>query len=163
MKNKTTKLVKKRRLKCKTNYTKRIILLKGKCPRLVARKTNKFIILQIVESKNAQDKVIYSVNSKELLNYGWPREKQGSLKSKAAGYLSGLLLGKKAKELKSKIILDSGLIPSTKGSRIYASVKGLADSGLNIKYSEEVVPTHEQIVENIGEKIFNDVKIKLEK
>ena len=104
------KLDKQRRLKNKTNYTKRLILLKGNSPRLVIRKTNRYIILQIVKSDDAKDKVVYSVNTKELLKHGWSEDKKGSLKSLSAAYLGGLLLGKKAKDLKERIILDTGLM-----------------------------------------------------
>ena len=139
------KLDKKRRLECKTNYNKRLILLKGNCLRLVVRKTNKYIILQIVKSEGAKDKTLYFVSTKNLLKYQWPEDKAGSLKSLSAAYLAGLLLGKNAKELKQKIILDSGLIPNTKGSRVYAAVKGISDSGINIKYDEKTMPTNEMI------------------
>lgn len=161
------KLDKRRRIENKTNYNKRLKLLKGKLPRLVIRKTNRYILLQIIESKNAQDKVIYSVCTKELLKSGWPKEKAGSLKSLSAAYLGGLLLGKKASslskdnegnkpsskqsfegqagKLKEKVILDTGLIPSTKGSRIYAAVKGVADSGIKIDYDEKIIPSMERI------------------
>jgi len=134
------KLDKRRRIENKTNYNKRLKLLKGKVPRLVIRKTNKYMVLQIIESKNAQDKVIFSVTTRELLKSGWPKEKQGSLKSLSASYLGGYLLGKKAGKLKEKIILDSGLNPSTKGSRIYAAVKGVADSGISINFDEKIIP-----------------------
>ena len=93
------KIDKKRKRQRKTNYTKRLILLKGKFSRLVVRKTNKYIIAQIVDSHAAKDKVLYSTNSKELLKLGWPENKKGSLKSLSAGYLTGLLLGKKAKDI----------------------------------------------------------------
>ena len=139
------KLDKQRRLECKTNYNKRLKLLKGNCPRLVIRKTNRYIILQIIESKNAQDKVIYSVSTRELIKLGWPEEKKGSLKSLTASYLAGLLLGKKAEKLKEKVILDSGLIPNTKGSRIYSALKGVADSGMKINYDEKIIPSVERI------------------
>ena len=145
---KQRKLDKRRRRECKTNYTKRLILLKGNYPRLVVRKTNKYLILQIIESSHAQDKVVYAVNTKELLKMGWPEAKKGSLKSVTAGYLGGLLLGNKAKELKSEIILDSGLIPNTPSSRVYAVVKGVADSGIKIKFNKEVAPSEERIKSN---------------
>lgn len=153
------KLDKKRKLERKTNYNKRLILLKGNSLRLVVRKTNKQIIMQIIESKLAQDKILYSVNSKELLKHGWPKDKEGSLKSLAASYLTGLLLGKKAKELKQKIILDTGLIPSTKGSRIYAAVKGFADSGIEISFNEKIIPGDEMIKKDYD--FFEGVKDKI--
>lgn len=155
------KIDKKRRINYKTNYKKRLILLKGMFTRLVTRKTNRYIIIQLIESKNALDKVIYSVSTRELLKFGWPENKKGSLKSLPAAYLGGYLIGKKAKEIKNKIILDSGLIPSTKGSRIYAVIKGVFDAGLKINYGEKIIPTKEMIEgknTNIGEGIFNKVK-----
>jgi len=157
------KLDKKRRRQYKTNYTKRLILLKGNVPRLVVRKTNRYIILQIIESDDARDSVKYSVNTKELLKYGWAKDKAGSLKSIPAGYLGGFLLGKKAKRIK-RIILDTGLIPNTKGSRVYAVVKGIADSGIEIKYDDKVMPSEERIKGNhikFGE--FDKIKENIKK
>jgi large subunit ribosomal protein L18 len=140
------RLDRKRRRESKTNYTKRLLLLKGNVPRLVVRKTNKYILLQIVESKHAQDKVICEVNTKEFLRYGWPKEKSGSLKSLAAAYLAGMLLANKAKAKDvKKVILDSGLIPSTKGSRVYAAVKGVVEGGLEIPHDQNILPSDEMI------------------
>ena len=139
------KLNKRRRLESKTNYKKRLMLLKGNYLRLVVRKTNRYITLQIVESENAKDKVLYATDTKKLLKYGWPEDKTGSLKSLSAAYLAGFLLGKKSKELKQTIILDSGLIPNTKGSRVYAAVKGVSDSGIDIRYDEKAMPKKERI------------------
>jgi len=153
------KLDKKRRRERKTNYNKRLILLKGETPRLVIRKTNKYIILQIIESNHAQDKVKYQVNTKELLKYGWPEDKSGSLKNLAASYLGGLLLGVKSKEIK-KVILDTGLIPNTKGSRIYAAIKGIADAGLKINFNEKILPPEEKIK---GVEFFDKVKNNITK
>lgn len=152
------KIDKKRKRQRKTNYTKRLILLKGKLPRLVVRKTNRYLIAQVIESNDAEDKVLYSTNSKELLKLGWPENKKGSLKSLTAGYLTGLLLGKKAKGLKKRIILDTGLIPSTKGSRVYAVTKGFSDAGADIKFQEEIIPTKEKIEDKEFKEFFNTVK-----
>ena len=74
MKKKVGKTIKRRRLEAKTNYSKRIKLLKGNSPRIVFRKSNKYILAQLVESKEAQDKVKFGVTSKKLLDYGWPKE-----------------------------------------------------------------------------------------
>ena len=154
------KLDKRRRIENKTNYNKRLRLLEGKSPRLVIRKTNKYMILQIIESKNAQDQLLYSVNTRELLKSGWPKEKQGSLKSVTAAYLGGLLLGKKAAKIKERVILDTGLNPNTKGSRIYAAVKGIKDSGIEINYDEKIMPKDDKIEgkANKLEEIFKKVK-----
>ena len=152
------RLHKRRRRESKTNYRKRLILLKSNSPRLIVRKTNKYIILQVAESERAQDKVLKTVTTKELLKFGWPKDKVGSLKSLSASYLAGLLIGKKVKI--KKAILDSGLIPNTKGSRVYAVVKGARDAGLNIPCSEKVFPDSEKIQKH---DFFNKVKSEIEK
>ncbi|MBS3079231.1 50S ribosomal protein L18 [Candidatus Pacearchaeota archaeon] len=155
------KIDKRRRIENKTNYNKRLKLLKGNSPRLVIRKTDRYIILQIIESFHAQDKVIAAVTTKDLLKYGWPEDKSGSLKCLTAAYLAGFLLGKKA-NLKGRAVLDTGLIPNTKGSRIYAGVKGYLDSGKEIECNEEVIPTEETIKGN-KEKIMKEVLSSFEK
>jgi large subunit ribosomal protein L18 len=160
------KLDKRRRRENRTNYKRRLILLKSRAPRLVARKSNRYVILQIVESVNAQDRVIYSASTKELLKYGWPKANEGSLKSVSASYLGGLLLGKKARELKEKVILDIGLIPNTAGSRVYAALKGAADSGLNIDYDKKILPSEERVKGENGkvkEETLNKIKENLNK
>src|SRR6056297_2381945 len=139
------RLDKRRRKEGKTNYSKRRKLLEGGHLRLVVRKTNNYVIMQIIECNDAQDNVLYSVNTRELLNKGWPKDKKGSLKSIPAAYLGGLLLGSKAKELKEKVILDQGLAPGTYGSRIYAVVKGIAEGGIEINYNEKISPSDERI------------------
>lgn len=159
---KQKKLDKKRRREGKTNYYKRLKLLKSDLPRFVVRKTNKYIILQIIKSENAQDKVIYSLNTKELLEFGWPLKKKGSLKSLTASYLAGFLIGKKALSSKfnEKIILDSGLIPNTNGSRVYAAVKGLSESGLKIPFDKDIMPSNEMIKKY---DFFDKVRSEIEK
>lgn len=157
------KLDKRRRIENKTNYRKRLVLLKGRSPRLVIRKTNRYLIMQIIKSEDAQDSVLYSTNTKELLKHGWPKDKEGSLKSLPAAYLTGLLLGKKSKDLKEELILDTGLIPNTKGSRIYAAVKGISDAGIRINYDEKVIPSKERLEgknTKVGD-IFNKIMEKI--
>lgn len=154
------KINKRRRIENKTNYRRRLGLLKSNSLRLVIRKTNRYLILQIIESKNSEDKVVHSASTKELLKLGWPEAKSGSLKSVSASYLAGLALGKKAKDVKGRLVLDLGLIPNTKGSRVYAAVKGIADSGIKINYDEKVIPSKESIEgkNNKLTEIFTKVK-----
>jgi len=89
------KTLRRRRKEAKTDYKARLNLLKSNKPRLVIRKTNRYIIAQIVESNLAQDKVIADFSSQDLLEKGWPKEKAGSLKSLQAAYLTGFGLVKK--------------------------------------------------------------------
>lgn len=136
------KLRLRRRREGKTDYKARLGLLKSGMSKLVVRKTNKYIIAQIVESKEANDFTKVYANSKELTSLGW----KFSFKNIPACYLTGLLLGKKIKEKKiKKIILDTGMIPSTKESKVYAVVKGIKDVGIEIPCSDKVLPNEKRI------------------
>ena len=134
----------RRRRENKTDYKARLSLLKSELPRIAIRKTNKYIIIQLIESKEAQDFVLLTVNSKELLKYGWPEAAAGSLKSVPAAYLTGFLFAKKLKEIK-KGIADLGLQRSTKGSRVYAALMGATEGGMEIPCNKEMFPSNERI------------------
>lgn len=153
---------KRRRIEAKTNYLKRRRLLEGKKPRIAIRKTNRYIILQFIESKFAQDNVKLTVISKDLLEYGWPADKAGSLKSLAGAYLAGYLFGNKAKKL-GKAILDTGLIRSTKGSRIYAALNGIVDAGFEIAHNPKVFPEKNRVQNENTKSFFEKVKENITK
>jgi len=160
------KIKKRRRREGKTDYKLRMGLLKSEKPRIVFRKTNKYIIGQCVKSKNAQDYVVVGINSKDLLDYEWPAERAGSLKSLPACYLSGLLLGKKIlKEEKGKeFIFDIGMLRHVPKSKIYAFLKGVIDAGIKTNTKGEVFPDEKRLKgEHTKVKdIFNKVKEKIE-
>lgn len=155
-------IAKRRRLEHKTNYAKRRRLLEGKKPRVIIRKSNKYITIQYIESSIAQDNVKLTVISSQLIDYGWPKEKIGSLKSLGAAYLTGLLFGFKMKNNK-EAILDTGLIRSTTGSRIYAALNGIVDSGFKIAHNNKVFPSKERINSENLNKFFEIVKEKIMK
>ncbi len=150
--------IRRRRLEAKTDYKSRLALLKSNKPRLVIRKTNKYVIAQLVISEVAQDKPIITLSSKDLLAKGWPKEKAGSLKSLAASYCLGLLIGKKAKEKTKEAILDIGMYRNVPKSRIYAVLKGVLDSGLNIPHNPDALPSKEMLESNPNTR---DILIKL--
>lgn len=138
----TYKMPFKRRRLCKTDYKRRLRLLISKKPRIVVRKSLKYIQAQIIEFDKKGDKAIASATSKELKKLGW----NFSMDNLPSAYLVGMLIGKKAlKKGIKEAILDSGLYPSKKGSRIYAVVKGAADAGLNIPVDKEMFPSEERI------------------
>lgn len=161
------KLEKRRRQENKTDYANRMSLLKSGIPRIVARKTNKYLILQYVRSNEAVDKVIYGVTSKDLIKFGWNKENTGSLKSLPACYLTGYLLGKKIldKEKNAGAIFDIGLARNISGSRLYAALKGLVDAGIKIPSNSSVFPENDRLEgKNLTKEIqknFNEVKIKI--
>jgi len=156
------RIAKKRRRERKTDYLKRIKMLKSKKPRIVFRKTNKYLIAQYVISKESKDSIKIGINSKSLLKYGWPKEKIGSLKSISAAYLTGYLIGKKI--LKNKLetpIVDFGMIRTLYKTRVFAFLKGLIDSGIEIPCKEEAFPEEERIMKK--EVNVNEIKSKIEK
>jgi len=158
------KTLKKRKKQHKTDYGKRFKLLKSKSPRIVFRKTNKYLNAQYVESKNAQDKIIFGKNSKELLKYGWPENAVGSLKSTSACYLTGYSTGKEIsdKGLKNPII-DFGMRRVLHKSGVYAFLKGLIDSGIKIECKKEAFPEESRIKgEHLKNKIpFEEIKSRI--
>ncbi len=136
-KNFKTRVVQfRRKREGKTNYKKRLKLLKSGMPRLVIKKSLKHISVQIIEYSQHGDKVVATINSKVLEKMGWPAK--GNIPS---AYLTGLLVGKKAVEMKiKKIILDTGMQSVVKGSRIYALAKGAIDAGMDIPHAKDVLP-----------------------
>jgi large subunit ribosomal protein L18 len=151
----------KRRRENKTNYRKRIALLKSGKTRLVIRRSLSNITVQFVDFIPSGDKTIVSATSTELKKLGWSRT--GNV---PASYLTGLLAGRKAKDKKIEgAILDLGLQISTKGSRIYAALKGVLDSGIKVPHSEEILPSEDRIkgrhISKDMEKQFEDVKNKI--
>ena len=163
------KTQRKRRMQKKTDYSARIGMLKSGIPRIVARKTNKYIILQYVKSDEAKDSVLIGVTSKNLLKHGWPEKLKGSLKSISAAYLTGLLMGKKIieKEKNSKTIFDIGLQRNISGGRLYAVLNGLVDSGLEISHDKKVFPSEERIkgkhLKSDLKEVFDKVRKNIEK
>ena len=151
----------KRRRENKTNYKKRLALLKSEGTRLVIRKSLSNMMVQFVDFNVKGDQTVACAFSTELKKLGW--EKTGNL---PAAYLTGLLAGKKAREKKiESAVLDLGLQTSTKGSRLYAALKGVIDSGVNVPHSEKVLPSEDRIKgKHISEEIvkkFDEVKSKI--
>lgn len=133
----------RRRREGKTNYRKRLALIKSEKPRLVVRITNKHIIAQIIQALPDHDEVIVSSSSKELIKrFGW----KGDENNLPASYLVGLICGYKAlsKGIKNAIP-DIGLHSPTKGAKVFATILGATNAGLEIPMSEEIVPDEERI------------------
>lgn len=162
------KTLKRRRLENRTDYKKRIGLLKSGVPRIVFRKTNKYVTAQLVSSREAQDKVELGISSKVLSGYGWPAEFKNSLKSIPASYLTGLLFGKTIENKKlQKPVVDFGMVRVLNKNKLFAFLKGLKDSGIDVACDEEHFPDEERIsgknMKADFSKHFNIVKSKIEK
>ena len=133
----------RRRREGKTNYHKRLALLKSGKTRLVIRKSNYAFIVQAVNYSIGGDKVLFTLSSKILDKFGWKYSKSNT----SAAYLIGFLAGKKLLEKGIKdAIFDIGLVTPKKGIKYYAVLKGTIDAGLNIPYGDEsIFPSEDRI------------------
>ena len=159
------KTLKRRRKEGKTDYGKRLKFLKSGKPRVVFRRTNKYFIAQYVKSQEAKDKIVFGINSKDLLKYGWPENVKGSLKSIPAAYFIGYLMGKKIANKKlEKPIVDFGMSRTLNKSRVYGFLNGLIDSGIKINCKTECFPDEKRLKgEHLKNKIlFDKIKSKIE-
>lgn len=137
------KVPKRRRREGKTNYYKRYVMILSGKPRLVVRKTNKYIWVQLIVAKPQGDVTVVAAHSRELAKrYGW----MGGTKNTSAAYLTGLLAGLRAlKAGYNYAVLDIGLHRPVKGSRVFAAMKGAVDAGLEVPHSEEILPEEYRI------------------
>ncbi len=139
-KRKTVRVQFRRRREGKTDYRKRLALLKSGKPRAVVRKTLTKTIVQIVEYHPEGDRVLASAISPNLAGHGWKH----SFSNTPASYLTGLLAGKKAlKNGINEAVLDIGLSVTVRGSKEFAALKGLLDSGMDIPHGKKILPGDE--------------------
>ena len=132
----------RRRREGKTNYLKRLALAKSGKPRLIVRKSSKYIMVQFNQFDPKGDKTLLTVNSSKLKDFGWKH----NFKNIPAAYLTGLLAGKLAGNAKiTQAVADIGLHTATKGAKVFAVLKGAADSGLKFALGEEIAPSKERI------------------
>jgi len=162
----------KRRRECKTDYyaRKRLTMQdqnKYQSPkfRLVFRRTNRDLIMQVVAADMDHDRIIASAYSHELPRYGV----KAGLTNYAAAYCTGLLLARRVNsELKLdyegqtevdgkyyrveeneegkapfKCVLDVGLARTTTGARLFGGLKGAVDGGLYIPHKTKRYPKNE--------------------
>jgi large subunit ribosomal protein L18 len=153
----------RRRREGKTDYRKRLKLLRSGKVRIVVRKSLKNTQIQFVEYKESGDNIIASANSNELIKkYNW----KYSTSSTPAAYLTGVLAGKRAKDKGiDECVLDIGRHPPVTGSKLFASIKGIIDAGVECPHDEEKIPNEDRIMgKHLDEKIMpvlNDIKSKI--
>ncbi len=124
-----------RRRTARTNYAKRLALLKSGRLRLVVRRTGNQVLAQLIAFENVGDKTLVAGTSAELAKkFGYP----GRANIPSA-YLVGLLVAAKAKKAGIKsAVLDLGLATATKNCLAYFALKGAVDGGLEIPATVEV-------------------------
>ena len=132
----------RRKISGRTNYRKRLALLKSNLPRLIVRKTQTSIILQVANFDQAGDRVMLTMTSNRLKSLGWKH----SCKNIPGAYLAGMLMGKMALAANiSKAVPDIGMQSVTKGGKIFAAIKGAKDAGLDVQVSESILPSNDAI------------------
>lgn len=156
VKNNRYALKYRRRREGRTDYKKRLNLLKGRGARVVVRKTNAHTIVQFIEYLPDGDVVKAHADTKHLASKGW----SASTSSIPAAYLAGYLAGVQAKKAGlSNAVLDMGRQQTSHGGRIFAAVKGVIDAGVDVPVSENALPSEERLV---GEHISEGLKKEVE-
>jgi len=157
----------KRKREQKTNYSKRLAILKAEKDRFVIRVSNKLVRAQIIGYKKEGDITLLSKTSNDLKKLGW----KYSLKNTPAIYLTALLLCTFAKKKDIKeVVFDIGRNVKS-GNKIFAGLKAIIDYGLDVPYSEDAFPSDERIkgeeiskhLKNNISKDFDDLKQKIMK
>ena len=139
----------RRRREGRTNYHTRRKLIISKQPRLVTRKSLSRMQIQLVTAEQSGDKTHVSCVSTELKKYGYT----ASTSNTTAAYLTGQLMGHRMiKQGWKSAILDIGLYSSTKGSRIYAALKGVVDAGVDVPCDAKIFPDEARIRGEIAAK-----------
>ena len=132
----------RRRREGKTNYYRRRRLLLSRKLRLVIRRSNSKVTVQIIEAAVGGDMTKASAVSDQLRSFGW----EAGASNLPAAYLTGLLAGRRAKNNGvEEAVLDIGLNPPVKGCRIYAALKGVLDAGVSVPHSDEALPDEERL------------------
>jgi large subunit ribosomal protein L18 len=133
----------RRRREGKTNYRSRRALVLSGVPRLVVRLTLNHAMVQVIEAEAAGDRVVVSAHSRELTKtYGW----LGNCGNVPSAYLTGLLCGFKAvANGVDKAFLDVGLHIPSKGTRVFAALKGAIDAGVEVSHSEDILSDEDRI------------------
>lgn len=136
------RVVFRRRREDKTDYHLRKRLIMSGSLRVVIRKSLNHMNLQMVEAKIEGDNVLTHASTIELKKYGW----KGGTGNLPAAYLAGYLLGKRAlKKGLNEAIVDFNGYKMTGSNRLFASLKGVIDAGIEIPHNEKVIPEEERV------------------
>lgn len=146
----------RRRREGKTDYRKRLALLKSRNTRIVIRKSINNTTIQFINYAEKGDNIVTAATSKELVKkFNWTY----STSTIPAAYLTGLLAGMRAKKQGiTQCVLDIGRYVPVTGSKIFAGLKGVIDAGINCPYNEEKNPSEERIIgQHLDKNIQNDI------
>lgn len=134
----------KRRREGRTDYEKRLEMLKSGDVRAVIRTSNNHTRVQLVQYSEPGDATVTSAVSADLAAFGW----DGHTGNLPAAYLTGFLAGHRAQSgdvTVERAIADLGAIERADGGRHYAAVKGLQDAGLDVPADADVFPPEDRL------------------
>ena len=133
----------RRRRTGRTDYKRRLALLKSQKPRLVVRLSNNNTNVQFIEYDATGDRVQGSAQALDLKALGWKDVHTGNL---PAAYLTGLLAGRRAKKAGvDEAVLDLGHQRPLAGSRVFAALAGVVEAGVTVPHSPDVLPGEERL------------------
>jgi large subunit ribosomal protein L18 len=132
----------RRRREGRTDYYARGKLLLSEDPRMVVRRTNREIIIQLTVPEPEGDRTLVVAYSRDLKGYGFT----GSGSGTPAAYLTGILFGARCRKAgHPAAILDIGLRRASPGSRVFAALKGAVAAGRAVPHGEEVLPDDSRV------------------
>ena len=132
----------RRRREGKTDYRKRLALLKSGKTRLVVRRTNSRTIVQFVDFDKKGDTVRAQATSAELKAFGWTSTHANT----PASYLAGMLAARRAVGAGIEdAVLDVGLGVPVKGGGLFAAMRGAVDGGVEVAHGEGVLPSDDRV------------------
>ena len=144
----------RRRREGKTDYRKRLALLKSGKPRLVVRIRGKSVIAQIVKYVPKGDEILATATSSELGKLGF----KGHTGNAESAYLTGMLCGKKALKAGVKeVMFDIGLHTPVNGSNVFAALKGAVEAGMDIPHNEKCFPPEERMKTDAGKSTIEKI------
>lgn len=149
------KMYYRRRREGKTNYAKRLALIKSGYTRMVVRRSNKGLVVQFIDFDSKGDKTLLTVDASKMKKLNWPAKR-----NKWTAYLMGFYAGKLAsKKGVKKFVFDMGMYIPSKGSILFAAQKGAKDAGLETHFDESILP--DLSVPDAYKKAFEEVKSKM--
>jgi large subunit ribosomal protein L18 len=153
----------RRRRLGKTDFRLRKKLIASGKPRAVVRCSTRNTTVQFINFDLQGDLVMATATTSELGKLGWDKATGNT----PSAYLVGYLAGKRAAEKGiTQAILDIGLRAPTRGSKVFAALKGMLDAGIDIPHSEDILPSEERIsgshineeIPKIFESVINKIK-----
>ncbi len=141
----------RRRREGRTDYKKRLALLKSGKTRAVVRRQNNTTIVQFIDYDPEGDIVRAQATSRDLESQGY----QGHPGNLPAAFLTGLLAGSRAAEAGiEEAVLDIGPHNPQPETGIFAALKGVIEAGIDVPHSDHILPEDERLT---GEHISDEV------